>query len=165
MNGNLTTWYPAHRLRGEMNRLFDEVFSDFLGSGWFGPQQFGLQQFAPFTDTALRGRMIPALNIREDEENLFVECEVPGLQMENLELTVSGNELTIRGERRGDDQEGVTYHRREREVGTFSRVIRLPAGIDADGVQASLEHGILTITCPKAEHARPRRIEVKALSR
>lgn len=155
MNGRLTTWHPAYRLRGEMDRLFDEVFGDYFGRDWLTGEW-------PFR---LAGGTMPALNLWEDEANLYAELEVPGLKMEDLELTVTGNELTIRGEREAFEQEGVTQHRREREVGHFSRVIRLPVDVDADKVEATLKHGVLTITLPKAQSARPRKIEVKALTK
>ena len=155
MNGRLTTWHPAYRLRGEMDRLFDEVFGDYFGRDWFANQW-------PFR---VRAGTMPALNLWEDEGNLYAELEVPGMKMEDLELTVTGNELTIRGERKAFEQEGVTHHRREREVGQFRRVIRLPVDVDAEKVEATLRHGVLTIALPKAQSARPRKIEVKPLAK
>lgn len=158
MNGRmLATRHPARRLRGEMDRLIDEVFGDFFGPTWFD------RGFGPGFGT--RSRTMPALNVWEDDANLYAELEVPGMNMDDLELTVMGNELSVRGQRKPFEQEGVTYHRRERETGNFSRVVRLPVEIDADRVEASLRHGVLTITLPKAETARPRKIEVKALNR
>lgn len=155
MNGRmLTTWHPAHRLRGEMDRVFDEVFGDLFGPGW---------GYGDFRRTP--GRTLPAMNIWEDEGHLYAEVEIPGLSMDDLELTVMGNELSIRGERKPFEQEGVTYHRREREIGTFSRMVRLPVEIEADEVEANLKNGVLRITLPKSASARPRKIEVKALNK
>ncbi len=151
MYGRLTnTWYPVTQLRDEMDRLFDEVLGEGNG-GWTFPGRF-------------RTRAFPAVNLWETEDAVFAEAEVPGLTMEDIELLMMGNELTIRGERKPFQQEGVTYHRRERGTGTFSRVIRLPIDVDSEKVEASLETGVLTIRMPKAETARPRKIEVKASS-
>ena len=135
------------RLRNEMDRLFDDCFQPVSVFGQFA---------APWE------RAFPNLNVWEDEQNLFAEAEVPGMSMEDMELTVAGNELTIKGKRSRDEREGVTLHRRERGVGAFTRTLRLPFDIDADKVAATLEHGVLTITLPKPEAAKPRRIEVKA---
>jgi len=83
--------------------------------------------------------------------------------MEDLEVLVTGDELTIKGQRHEAQQEGASYHRRERGVGSFNRSVRLPVGIDASKVQARLQDGILTITLPKAEGSRPRKVEIKSL--
>jgi len=126
--------YPVSRLRNEVDR----VFGDFLGEGlWLGGR------------LGLRERSFPAVNVWEDEEKLQAEAEVPGLKVDDLEFLVKGNELTIKGERRDVEQEGVTYHRRERGTGSFCGVVRLPVVADA---------------LPKASSARPRKIEVKPLS-
>lgn len=145
------TSYPRvySTLRNEVNRVFDDVFSDYVGARERRPS----------------GRRFPALNIWEEEERLYAEAEVPGLSMDDLEIMVRGNELTIRGERRHEEQEGVTYHRRERGTGTFSGTVQLPVDIDVDEVEATLENGILLVTMPKAESVRPRKIEVKALDK
>ena len=136
-------------LRNEVNRVFDDVFSDYVGARERRPA----------------GRRFPARNIWEEEEKLYAEAEVPGLSMDDLEIMVRGNELTIRGERRHEEQEGVTYHRRERGTGTFSGTVQLPVDIDVDEVEATLENGILLVTMPKAESVRPRKIQVKALDK
>ncbi len=149
----MTTATPISRLRSEFDRMFEEMVGEFFG----GRPLFDLR---PGT----WARSFPAVNVWEDDENLYAEAEVPGLRMEDLEILVKGNELTIKGERKGFDADGVRYHRRERGTGAFSSVVRLPVDIDVDKVEASLEHGVLTIKLPKAEAARPRKIEVKALS-
>jgi len=140
---------PISRLREEMDNLFDT----FLGQEW---NPLGWAPLAGFA------RGYPGFNIWEDEQNLYAETEVPGLKMQDLEIYVVGNELTVKGERKVEEREGETYHRRERPLGSFQRTIPLPMPIDADKVEASLRDGVLTITMPKAEAAKPRRIEVKA---
>ena len=87
--------------------------------------------------------------------------EVPGVQMSNIEINVVGNELSIKGKRECGCGEGVTIHRQERGSGEFSRFLTLPVAIDAEKVEAVLKNGVLTIKLPKAEAAKPRRIEVK----
>jgi HSP20 family protein len=143
-NGNL----PVGQLRREVDRLFE----DFFGPGAAQPR-FG-------TST----RVFPALNIWEDNDGLVAEAELPGVTNENLDIAVVGSEMTIKG-RRGEtpsETDNVVFHRRERWTGEFSRVVRLPVGIDGDKVQATLKDGVLRVHLPKAESARPHKIPVKA---
>ena len=139
---HVSNMLPIHRVRGQMEDLFNQLW----GGGLPGA---GLAAGAP------------ALNIWEDDQSLFVETELPGLTMTDVEVTVMGNELTIKGERKEAPVEGATYHRRERTAGAFARVMKLPMEIDANRVTATLKDGVLTVTLPKAEAAKPRRIEVK----
>jgi len=143
--------HPISRLREEMDNLFD----NFLGEGW-NPLSAA---WSPLSGLV---RGYPPLNVWEDDQNLYAEAELPGLSMEGLEVFVVGNELTVKGERKGCQKESETYHRCERGVGSFQRTIPLPMPINADQVEASLHDGVLTITMPKAEAAKPRKIEVKA---
>ena len=108
-----------------------------------------------------RARVFPPVNVWEDHECLFVEAEVPGLTLDDLELQVVGNELTIKGRRSAMEGEKLTYHRRERGIGEFSRFVTLPIEVNAEKVDAVLQDGVLTITLPKAEAARARKITVK----
>lgn len=105
----------------------------------------------------------PALNIREEGDALIVEAEVPGASMADIDVEVLGNELTIAGRRESVDDENAAYLRRERRVGEFRRVVTLPEEIDGDKVKAVLQNGVLTVTLPKAEAAKARRIEIKNL--
>jgi HSP20 family protein len=89
-----------------------------------------------------------------------VELELPGVKSDELELSVVGDELSIKVERPEVEREGAMYHRRERSVGSFARVLRLPIPVNPDRVEAELRHGVLSITLPKAESARPRKIQV-----
>ncbi len=105
----------------------------------------------------------PALNLWEDEGHLYVEAELPGLELSDLEMYVTAqNQLTIKGERKAPAMESSTWHRQERGHGSFSRMIDLPGDVNADKVSAEFKHGVLTVTLPKAEKAKPRRISVKA---
>ena len=105
----------------------------------------------------------PALNVRQDDNNIFVEAELPGMDLSDLEIYVSGgNQLTIKGERKPVQIEKAVWHRQERGFGKFTRVLTLPVPVDTDKVQARLANGILTITLPKSEEAKPKKIAVKA---
>lgn len=141
--GPFTARDPFTQLRREMERLFSDVFEGrgFGGPPWWEPHR-------------------PAVNVWEDQEAVCVELEVPGVKSENLDLSVVGNELTIKVHYPEEKIEGATYHRRERPVGDFARVLRLPTEVDPNKVEASLENGVLTIRLAKAEAARPRKIAV-----
>ena len=106
----------------------------------------------------------PPLNVWEDADNLYAEAELPGLSLDNLEIFVAeGNQLSIQGERKAPEVPNGTWHRRERGFGKFCRAVVLPAEVQADKVEARFEHGILRLTLPKSDRAKPRRIPVKAL--
>ncbi len=107
------------------------------------------------------GRGFPALNLWEDNENLYAECELPGVRSEDLDVSVVGNELSIKGRRTDAGEPQATFHRRERGCGPFARTVQVPSEIDSDRVQANLREGILRITLPKAESAKPRKVQVR----
>ncbi len=138
-----------HRLRAEMDR----VLSDWMPTlsvdppGWLD-----------------RGMGYPSINVWEDSRNLYAEAEMPGVRMEDIEVSVMGNELTLKGHRQPVEASDATVHRRERGCGAFSRVLRLPVDVNAAEVSAQLRDGVLTITLPKAPSALPRKIEVKSQS-
>jgi HSP20 family protein len=105
----------------------------------------------------------PALNLWEDDESLYVEAEIPGLKLEDLEIFVSGGDhLSLKGKRARPTIEKSTWHRREREQGNFARMVELPQPVDSEKVQADLVNGVLTIVLPKRAEAKPRRIHVKS---
>jgi len=119
-----------------------------------------LESFNLFTPRIVQARVFPALNIWEQGDDLFAEAELPGVKSNDLDISVVGSELTIKGQRQDGAKDGAGFHRRERGVGAFTRVVRLPADIDSSRVQATLRDGILLITLPKAESAKPRKIQV-----
>lgn len=138
------------RLRDRMDQLFSQVLDERTlreGNGFWTQRSF------------------PPVNCWEDEKNLYAECELPGVRMEDLDVSVVGRELVLKGERKAPELEGATYHRRERDTGTFHRTVRLPVAIDSGKVKAELRHGVLTISLPKAPEARPRKIEVKSTTK
>ena len=105
----------------------------------------------------------PTLNLREDEDFIYAEAELPGQKLADLEITVTGeNRLTIRGERKEPTPVQGEWHRRERGLGRFERTLDLPVSMDTSKVEASLENGILCIKLAKSPQAKPRKIPVKA---
>lgn len=106
--------------------------------------------------------VFPLTNVTEDSDNYYVRAELPGMQSDELDIQVTSDGISISGERKiPEEGNGVKYHRREREAGKFSRSINLPGEIDVNAVEAGLENGILKITIPKAEIAKPRQITIK----
>jgi HSP20 family protein len=106
--------------------------------------------------------VFPLTNVTEDAESYYVRAELPGVKADALDISVTGNSLSISGERKiPSEDENARYHRREREAGRFSRMISLPGEIDSTKVDARCSDGILTIILPKAEKAKPRQITVK----
>ncbi len=130
------------RLRQEVSRLFD-TFS------------------APAP--AFASRVYPSINITEDDSNYYLRAELPGVKSEDLELTVVENRVSIRGERKIDSgKESADYDRREREEGVFRRTVSLPMEVVSNKVNAEMKEGILKVTLPKQEEAKPRKVEIKA---
>jgi HSP20 family protein len=110
----------------------------------------------------LSAGVFPLINLTEDKDSYYIRAELPGMAAGDLNIEATGNNLSISGERKiGVEKEDVRYHRREREAGKFSRVITLPGDIDAEGVNASLTNGILTVSIPKAEKAKPKQITIQ----
>ncbi len=110
---------------------------------------------------ALTTGVFPLINLTEDENNYYARAELPGVASGDLDIQMDGKNLSVSGERKIDLQENVNYRRREREAGNFSRVITLPGEVDPDKVEADLKDGILKITIPKAEAAKPKKITIK----
>jgi HSP20 family protein len=138
---NLSPWEEVNRLQREINRLFNSNL----------PSQF---QPAPG---------FPAMNIWTSEDGAIVTAEVPGIDIKDLEISVVGESLTLSGERRMEEiNEDMRYHRQERGYGEFTRTIELPFPVDANKVDAVLEKGVLTVSLPRAEANKPRKIVVKA---
>jgi HSP20 family protein len=108
-------------------------------------------------------RHYPRVNLREDQDNLYVEALLPGVEPEQVELNLLGDTLTLAGERfSADDAENSkTWHRRERAAGKFLRTVELPVAIEPDKVRAEASHGLLRVTLPKAAAAKPKKISVK----
>jgi HSP20 family protein len=136
-------WNQLQGFQSDMNRLFDR----WNGDGNSTPFGFG---------------GYPPLNVWEKDDAVFVEAELPGQDLKDLEIYVtSGNQLTLKGERRPCQADKGVWHRQERAFGQFTRSLTLPFVVDADKVEAKLENGVLKVKLVKHESARPRKIEVK----
>ena len=146
-----TRWRPFGDTFGEMNRLQNEMNRLFDRFGGVGGE-----------DDRRTVPAYPALDLWQDGDNLYVEAELPGLVLDDLEIYVTGGtQLTLKGKRDIPEVENGTWHRRERGYGSFARGLTLPHDVNADKVEASFTNGVLTITLPKLEDAKPRRITVK----
>jgi HSP20 family protein len=141
------SWSPLNRLsslRSEIDRLFENPLAELshasrLLSGWS-----------------------PSLDVQEDKDNFYVQAELPGMRKEEIELTLHDGSLSISGERKADQKyEEAEVYRAERFVGRFQRTVALPTPVAADKVKAQYKDGILTVTLPKSEEAKPKQIEVK----
>jgi HSP20 family protein len=144
----LSAWPTFGRLsnlRDELDTLFELPF-------WsnFGRQS---QLFTGWT---------PALDLYQNNDNVIAVVELPGMRKEDIEISLHDGMLTIAGERKSQTQEGDQGERSERYVGRFRRSITLPTRVDANKVNATYKDGILTITLPKAEEAKPKQIQVNA---
>lgn len=106
--------------------------------------------------------VFPPLNVTQDDNNLYVRAEVPGIKVNELSISAIRNRLSISGKREiPREHERVSYHRKERADGSFNRIVTLPAEVDAERVEARYADGILTLILPKAEEAKPRQITVR----
>ncbi|HEX9729077.1 MAG TPA: Hsp20/alpha crystallin family protein [Gemmatimonadales bacterium] len=138
-----SVWSDVFNTRREIDRMFDRlvgnVSSPAQGTLW-----------------------APAVDVKETAEAIEVAAELPGIKPEDVEVSVEHNTLTIAGEKRREAVEGDDggYRITERNYGRFERSFTLPRGVDAGKVQARFEHGVLTVELPKAEEAKPQRIDV-----
>ena len=132
------------RLRREMDRFWE----DFFGPGPLSRR--GGEEWSPAVDVA------------ETPAKVTVKVEVPGIEPKNLDISLVGDLLTIKGEKKSEREETKeSYHLVERSHGSFSRALRLPAAVDANKIEAQYEKGVLTITCPKKEVVKPKAITIK----
>jgi HSP20 family protein len=139
--GTPNIWRELDRLQRDMNSLFS--------------------QYSPARPGITTG--YPAINIWHNEDGLFLHAEMPGVRAENIEININANELTVSGQRSMDElPAGARYLRRERNFGKFTRTIQLPFAVDAEKVEAKFKNGVLTVTLPKAEAEKPKRISIKS---
>lgn len=134
-------WREMDRMQREMNRLFNS----------YSPYRL---RTAP---------SYPAINIWANEEGLLVHAEMPGVQVDDIDVSVDGKTLTISGARKSDDlPEGARLHRKERRFGDFSRTIQLPLAVNSEQVKASFKDGVLSIILPGAESEKPKKITIQS---
>lgn len=139
----------------ELDNLRREIDDAFRGTG--RNRSYGPTFLSPATS-----RRFPLVNFSEDEGHVYIEALVPGVDPKDIDLTVLRNTITISGERKPFEQkEGQIVHRSELGSGTFSRTLELPVDIDPEKITAACRDGIMLITLAKAEHARPKKIDIK----
>ena len=144
---NLTRWEPVREmmtLREAMDRLFDDAFTRPLSvrdGGW----------------------STPAVDMYQTDNDVVVKAALPGFKADDVQINVTGDVLTIRGEMKfEDEQKDKAWHIREHRWGSFERSISLPTDVVSEKAQADFDNGILTVTLPKAEEVKPKTITVKA---
>lgn len=153
---SLIRWNPVHELdrwpsdfvgiQRDINRLFDNFFRTGL----------------PVEETMATSYFAPAVDIAEQENEYVVKVELPGVAKEDVKISVESNTLTIKGEKKQEKEEkNKNFHRVERSYGSFQRSFTLPSTVKNDKIDALFNNGILTITMPKSEEAKPKQIEVK----
>lgn len=146
----IVRWEPFRDLVGlqdRMNRMFDESFRGGRTAD---------------DDWALGGSWAPAVDIYEQDGNIELKAELPGLDPKDVDIRVENNVLTLRGERRIDNEvKRESYHRVERAYGSFSRSFTLPSVVDTEKIQAEYKDGVLRLVLPKKEEAKPRQIEIR----
>ncbi len=143
---NLTRWEPVREmmtLREAMDRLFDDAFTRPL---------------------SLNGAAaLPSMDVYETDDEVVVKASLPGLKADDVQISVTGDTLTLRGEfKQEEEKSGAAYHLRERRSGSFERTVGLPVSVQTDKAKADFENGILSILLPKAEAVKPRTISIKA---
>jgi HSP20 family protein len=143
----LAKWTPfreASRLRDEIDR----VWQDFLGPGR-GKRSMGEE-------------WIPPVDILDTADKVTIKVEVPGMDAKNIEISLSGDVLIIKGEKKTErDEKGKNFFLAERSYGSFYRSLRLPVEVKEDKIEATYKHGVLTITCPKKEVIKSKQIKIK----
>ncbi|NPV76857.1 MAG: Hsp20/alpha crystallin family protein [Anaerolineae bacterium] len=146
MSNQLSRWDPARELMN-MSRAMDRLFEEFYGRS---PILGGMGTF-------------PAIDMYQTENEVVVKATLPGMNPEDLQVSVTGDVLTLRGEIKQEKEvPGDSYHLRERTFGSFSRSIPLPVPVVVDKSKAEFENGVLNLVLPKAEEVRPKTITIKA---
>jgi HSP20 family protein len=147
----IVRWEPFRdlvSLQDRMNRLFDESFR-------------GASRGVGEEDWALGGSWAPAVDIFEHEGNIVLKAELPGVDSKDVDVRVENNVLTLRGERKFDSEvKKESYHRVERSYGAFSRSFTLPTVVDTDKIKAEFKEGVLRLTLPQREEAKPKQIAI-----
>lgn len=143
---NLTRWEPVRdmvTLREAMDRLFDDAFTRPLGQSVISS--------------------MPPIDLYQTSDEVVVKASLPGLKADDVQITITADVLTLRGDfKQDDDRKDATWHIREHRSGSFERSIMLPTEIQSDKAKAEFEGGVLTVTLPKAETVKPKTITIKA---
>jgi HSP20 family protein len=147
----ITRWDPFRELttlQDRMNRIFQDTFG--------GPLTPRAGE-----ESLMAGAFIPPVDVYEDDHNIVLKVEVPGIDQKDIDIRLENNVLTVRGERKFEKEEKEeNYQRVERRYGSFSRSFTLPNTVDTDNVNADYENGVLKITLSKRAEAKPKQIKV-----
>ena len=147
----IVRWDPFRdlaNLQERMNRMFEESHR---GLGRANPE-----------DWALGGSWAPVVDIYEHEGSIVLKAELPGIESKDVDIRLENNVLTLRGERKYDNEvKQENYHRVERAYGSFSRSFTLPSIVDQEKIKAEYKDGVLELTLPKREEAKPKQISIK----
>ncbi len=139
-------------LRNEMDQLFEDFFR----------RPFDLSPFRE--ETALAGDFIPQMDVSETDKEINISAELPGMNADDIDISMTGNTLTIKGEKKSEEEEkGERYYRSERSYGSFRRSIPLPEVVEQDKIEATYKNGVLKVTLPKSPKAQKgtKKIEIK----
>jgi HSP20 family protein len=140
---------PFSAFRREMDRLFDDFTRGWVGSTW--------------PSIGRTPELMPSMDVAETDKEIEITAELPGLQEKDVQVNVTDNVLTIKGEKKSEKQEkDKNYTMFERSYGSFSRTLDLPAGANSDSIKATLANGVLKVTVPKPAPAQVKKVEVKA---
>jgi HSP20 family protein len=146
---SIMKWNPRNRQMSIMHETLDDMFRDFFGDRW-----------SPGTTVA--ADWIPPTDVTEDEARYVVTVDLPGMNREDIKISVENGNLTIRGERKHEHEtKEKGYSRFERAYGSFTRTFALPTTIDGKKIEANYKDGVLTVILPKSEESRPKSIEVR----
>jgi len=165
MSNNLSRFEPfreLERMSGDMTRQMDALMRDFGTSNFFNDYFGGGNVLRQFLNDRT-GLFSPRVDIAEDDANMYLHIELPGVEKEHVSASVSDDRvLTIKGERKNELKEnGKNFVRMERSYGSFSRSFALPENVKADAVAAEFKNGILHLTLPKSEEAKTKQIAVE----
>jgi len=140
---HFTSDRDAKNLQVQLNRLFESF-----------------ARFTPGEEDLVSGTWVPPVDVAETQDRIVVRAEVPGLRQEDISIEFENGLLTIKGERKLEKSEGMTWHRVERTYGNFSRSFTLPRSVDPEKIAASYREGILEVEVPKREEAKPKHIRI-----
>lgn len=142
----VTPWRPLREL-SNLRREMDDLWGNLTGEKEFLPT---------------KGEWMPAVDVSETKDSLIVKAEIPGMESKDIDISLSGDLLTIKGEKKQKTEEKKeNYHRIETHYGAFSRTIRVPVSVNSEKIKASYDNGVLKITLPKKEEVKAKQIEIK----
>ena len=154
----LEEWHPFGSLRREMDRLFD----DFDRGFWRWPFRRSVFDLAPTLPTEMTWGTVPAVDVAEKDKQYEITAELPGMDQNNIEVSLSDGVLTIKGEKKEEKEEKKKdYYLSERRYGSFQRSFQVPEGADAEKVEANFKNGILTVILPKTATVQKEKEEKK----